>query len=57
MAYRTKYFKGFLNNYFSNSYMALTSFFTKEQDLSLEELEAIKKLIDEEIEQKKNTNH
>ncbi len=56
-AYRKKYFKGFLNNYFSNSYMALTSFFTKEQDLSLEELEAIKKLIDEEIEQKKNTNH
>lgn len=54
-AYRKKYFKGFLNNYFSNSYMALTSFFTKEQDLSLEELESIKKLIDEEIEQKKKT--
>lgn len=55
-AYRKKYFKGFLNNYFSNSYMALTSFFTKEQDLSLEELEAIKKLIDEEINQKKKDN-
>ena len=51
--YRKKYFKGFLRNYFGNSYMALTSFFTKEQDLSLQELEEIKKLIDEEIEQKK----
>jgi len=51
--YRKKYFKGFLSNYFENSYMALTSFFTKEQDLSLQELEEIKKLIDEEIEQKK----
>ncbi len=51
--YRKKYFKGFLSNYFGNSYMALTSFFTKEQDLSLQELEEIKKLIDEEIEQKK----
>ena len=52
-AYRKNYFKGFLYNYFSNSYMALTSFFTKEENLSLEELEAIRKLIDEEIEQKK----
>jgi len=51
--YRKKYFKGFLSNYFGNSYMALTSFFTKEQDLSLHELEEIKKLIDEEIKQKK----
>ena len=51
--YRKKYFKGFLSNYFGNSYMALTSFFTIEQDLSLQELEEIKKLIDKEIEQKK----
>jgi predicted transcriptional regulator len=51
--YRKNYFKGFLRNYFGNSYMALTSFFTKEQDLSLQELEEIKKLIDEKIDQKK----
>lgn len=51
--YRKRFFKNFLSNYFGNNYMALTSFFTKEQNLSLEELEAIKKLIDEQIEQKK----
>lgn len=53
--YRKNFFKGFLDNYFGNSYMALTSFFTKEEDLSLNELEAIKKLIDTEIEQKKKS--
>lgn len=51
--YRKKYFKGFISNYFGNSYMALTSFFTKDQDLSLQELEEIKALIEKEIEQKK----
>jgi len=51
--YRKNYFKNFLSNYFGNNYMTLTSFFTKEQDLSLQELEAIKQLIDEQIEQKK----
>ncbi len=51
--YRRTYFKRVLSSYFGDSYMALTSFFTKEQDLSLEELEEIKKLIDEKIEQKK----
>ena len=51
--YRKKHFKGFLSNYFGNSYMALTSFFTKDQDLSLKELEEIKTLIEKEIEQKK----
>lgn len=51
--YRKKHFKGFLNNYFGNSYMALTSFFTKDQDLSLQELEEIRNLIENEIEQKK----
>ena len=50
--YRKNYFKGFLKNYFGNSYMALTSFFTKEQDLSLDELEEIKKMIEQEIDQK-----
>lgn len=51
--YRKKYFKGFISNYFGNSYMALTSFFTKDQDLSLQELEEIKAMIEKEIEQKK----
>lgn len=51
--YRRNYFKNFLNNYFGNNYLALTSFFTKESDLSVNELEEIKKLIEDEIELKK----
>jgi len=51
--YRKNYFKGFLSDYFGSSYTALTSFFANEQNLSLAELEDIKKMIDEQIEQKK----
>lgn len=51
--YRKKHLKGFVSNYFGNSYMALTSFFTKNQDLTIQELEKIKTLIEKEIEQKK----
>ena len=50
--YRKKYFKGFLSSYFGNSYMALTSFFTKDEDLSLQELEEMKAMIEKEIKQK-----
>ena len=52
-AYRKTYFSHFFKNYFSNSYQSLTSFFTKEQNLSLEELEEMRKMIEDEI-QKKN---
>lgn len=51
--YRKKYFKKFLSNYFANNYLALTSFFANEQDLSVRELEEIKKIIDQQIEEKK----
>jgi predicted transcriptional regulator len=51
--YRKNYFKGFIQNYFGNSYQALTSFFTNEQDLSLSELEELRQLLDNEIEKKK----
>ncbi len=51
--YRKTYFKRLLSSYFGNSYMALTSFFTREEDLSLEELEAMKRLLEEKINQKK----
>jgi len=50
--YRKSYFTNFLQNYFSNSYHSLASFFTREQDLSLTELEEMKKMIEEEIEKK-----
>ena len=42
-----------MNNYFENSYQALASFFTKENKLSIEELEEIKKLMEEEIKNQK----
>ena len=50
--YRKNYFKGFVQNYFGNSYHALTSFFTGDQDLSLNELEELRQLLDEEIKKK-----
>jgi len=50
----TKHFMGsFMKNYFSNSYKHLVSFFTNENNLSLAELEELKKLMDREIKRKK----
>lgn len=51
--YRKSQFGGFVRNYFEDSYKSLASFFTKEEDLSLEELVEIQKLIEQEIEKKK----
>ena len=56
-SYRKSYFKGMLQNYFGNSYETLASFFTKEQNLSIEELEDIKRMIDEQIERKSNNQN
>ncbi len=50
--YRRNFFKGFISNYFGNSYQALTSFFANEQDLSLTELEEIREMLDNEIRKK-----
>ncbi len=52
-AYRKSFFSNFFQNYFSNSYLSFTSFFTKDQNLSLEELEEMQKIIEEEIKKKK----
>ena len=53
--YRKSQFGGFVSNYFENSYKSLASFFTKEENLTLEELEDINRLIEEEINKKKNS--
>ncbi|UBM62089.1 BlaI/MecI/CopY family transcriptional regulator [Candidatus Sulfidibacterium hydrothermale] len=53
-AYRKAFFSHFFKNYFSNSYRSFTSFFAKDQDLSLEELEEMQRIIQEEIEKKNN---
>ncbi len=53
-AYRKTFFSNFFQNYFSNSYLSFTSFFAKDQNLSLEELEEMQKIIEEEIKKKNN---
>ena len=52
--YTKSYFKGFMNNYFENSYQALASFFTQENKLSIEELEEIKQMMEAEIKKQKD---
>lgn len=55
---KPEYTKKFLNyvvkDYFSNSYKQLVSFFADKENLSIEEMEEIRRMIDEEIKSKKN---
>ena len=55
--YTRSYFRNMVSGYFGNSYKALASFFTREGDLGLKELEEIRRLIDDEIEHKKSTRN
>jgi BlaI family transcriptional regulator, penicillinase repressor len=48
------YLKNFVKNYFGNSYKSLVSFFASDDTISIKELEEMKKLVDLEIEKKKN---
>ena len=51
--YTMGFMKNFMSNYFSNSYRQMFSFFAKEEELSLTEMEELKKVMDEEIKKKK----
>lgn len=51
--YSRFYLKNFVGNYFSNSYQQMVSFFTKEESLSLQEMEELKKLLENQIENRK----
>ena len=51
--YSKFYLKNFVGSYFSNSYKQMVSFFTKEESLSLEEMEEMRKLIENQINKKK----
>ncbi|MBI9053251.1 MAG: BlaI/MecI/CopY family transcriptional regulator [Bacteroidales bacterium] len=53
--YTKVFFKGITKNFFNNSASKLVSFFTSENDLSLTELELLKKQVEEQIELKKKT--
>jgi hypothetical protein len=45
-----------MNSFFNNSVGGFTSFFAREQDLSLSELEEMKSLIEEQIQTKKKND-
>jgi BlaI family transcriptional regulator, penicillinase repressor len=53
--YTKAHFKNLVVNYFGNSYKSLASFFTREENLSIQELEEIRKLMDEEIRKQKKS--
>ncbi len=51
--YFSTHVKGLINNFFGNSAMQFASFFTTETNLTQDELESLKKIIDEQIKRKK----
>ncbi len=51
--YFSKHVNGLIKNFFNNSASQFASFFTSETDLSNEELEELRKLIDKQIKQNK----
>ncbi|MDR2011013.1 MAG: BlaI/MecI/CopY family transcriptional regulator [Bacteroidales bacterium] len=50
--YSSKTLNNFISNYFDNSYKDLVSFFSKQENISVKELEEIKKIIEEELKNK-----
>ena len=51
--YTNKFMGSFMKNYFGNSFKQMVSFFANENKMSLKELEEIKKLMEDQINQKK----
>lgn len=51
--YTKAFLKNFVGSYFSNSYKQMVSFFAQEDNLSLTEMEELKKMIEEEIQKQK----
>jgi predicted transcriptional regulator len=47
--YSKFYLKNFIGNYFSNSYKQMVSFFTSKDSISLNEMEEIRQMIDQQI--------
>lgn len=52
--YTSQYLGSFVNRYFGNSYQSLVSFFAAGDSVSIKELEEMKKMVDIEIQKKKN---
>jgi predicted transcriptional regulator len=55
--YTNSYFNGMMKNYFSNSYQSLVSFLAKDKNLSIQDMEDIKKLMEDEIDKQKLEGH
>lgn len=51
--YTKAYLKSIMKDYFSDSFKELVSFFAKDKDMSIEELEEIRKMIKQEIQKQK----
>ena len=51
--YFSKHVKGIIKHYFDNSPLQFASFFTKSTNMTAEQLEDLKKIVDEEIKRKK----
>jgi predicted transcriptional regulator len=51
--YKRRRFRDVLKKHFSNSYRSFASFFTRDEDVSLTDLEEMQRMIDEEIQKRK----
>ncbi len=51
--YKKKFLKGFIQNYFGNSFNQLVSFFSEKENLSVEEMEDLLKIVNQKISEKK----
>jgi predicted transcriptional regulator len=55
--YTKKYMNNFIRNYFGNSFKKMVSFFSKQEELSIKELEELKLMMEKMIEDKKANEH
>jgi predicted transcriptional regulator len=51
--YTEAYLNSIIKDYFSDSFKEMVSFFTRDKDMSIEELEEIRKMINQEIQKQK----
>ncbi len=47
--YKKTFLKGFVRNYFENSFQQLVSFFSEKENLSIDEMEELVKIVNEKI--------
>ena len=56
-AYARVHFKGFLSDYFNNSFPKMAAFFARENNLSMKDLEEIMRMTEEELKKSKKNNN